>query len=147
GYHEIWLNGESVGPQADPQDIEPIYGKVYLPRKFKLGFGLPDDNCVDLYAQDLGLLTIVEQGKIIGYNVMVGGGMGMTHGNPNTFPHLARPICFVPARGVDNAAEAVIKLFRDHGNRADRKRARIKYVVHDWGVEKFRQVLSEYVGG
>ncbi len=147
GYHEIWLNGQSVGPQVAEQDIEPIYGKVYLPRKFKIGLGLPDDNCVDLYAQDLGLLAVVEHDKIIGYNVMVGGGMGMTHGNANTFPHLARPICFVPTRGVVNGAEAVIKLFRDHGNRADRKRARIKYVVHDWGVKKFREVLSEYVGG
>src|SRR5262249_34860552 len=80
-------------------------------------------------------------------NVLVGGGMGMTHGNEKTFPYLAKPICYVPAKAVLNAAEAVIKLFRDHGNRADRKRARIKYVVHDWGVEKFRKVLGECMGG
>lgn len=146
-YHEIWLNGEQVEkPSAEP-DVEPIYGKIYLPRKFKTGLALPEDNCIDVYAQDLGLLAIVEDGKIAGYNVLVGGGMGMTHGNANTFPHLARPICYVPARAVVNAAEAVIKLFRDHGNRGDRKRARIKYLVKDWGVEKFRQVLSEYIGG
>src|SRR5436309_5960457 len=72
--------------------------------------------------------------------------MGMTHGNANTFPHLARPICYVPAPAVVAVAEAVVRLFRDHGNRADRKRARIKYLVHDWGVEKFREVLAEYVG-
>jgi sulfite reductase (ferredoxin) len=146
GYHEIWLNGKPVGEPAPVADLEPLYGKVYLPRKFKTGLALPEDNCIDVYAQDLGLLAIVENGTVVGYNVLVGGGMGMTHGNAGTFPHLARPICYVPARAVVGAAEAVVKLFRDHGNRADRKRARIKYLVHDWGVEKFRQVLSEYVG-
>jgi sulfite reductase (ferredoxin) len=149
-YHEIWLNGKPVTPEgpepAAAPPVEPLYGKVYLPRKFKTGLALPEDNCIDVYAQDLGLLAIVENGAIAGYNVLVGGGMGMTHGNANTFPHLARPICYVPARAVVGTAEAVVKLFRDHGNRADRKRARIKYLVHDWGVEKFRQVLSEYVG-
>jgi sulfite reductase (ferredoxin) len=134
-----------LDPHNTPVE-EPLYGKTYLPRKFKTGLALPDDNCIDVYAQDLGLLAVVEDGSIVGYNVLVGGGMGMTHGNANTFPHLARPICYVPARAVVGAAEAVVKLFRDHGNRADRKRARIKYLVHDWGVEKFREVLSEYIG-
>jgi sulfite reductase (ferredoxin) len=163
-YHEIWLNGEPVrfdaatapaanAPDSDLQagnpgaDTEPLYGKVYLPRKFKTGLALPEDNCIDVYGQDLGFLAIVQNGSIVGYNVLVGGGMGMTHGNENTFPMLARPICYVPVHAVMGMAEAVLKLFRDHGNRADRKRARIKYVVHDWGVEKFRRVLSEYVGG
>jgi sulfite reductase (ferredoxin) len=146
-YHEIWLNGQPVGePDAVP-DLEPLYGKVYLPRKFKTGLALPEDNCIDIHAQDLGLLAIVENGTIVGYNLLVGGGMGMTHGNANTFPHLARPICYVPAGAVVGAAEAVVRLFRDQGNRADRKRARIKYLVHDWGVEKFREVLSGYIGG
>jgi sulfite reductase (ferredoxin) len=144
-YHEIWLNGK---PQSDgtAEQEEPIYGKTYLPRKFKMGLALPDDNCVDVYAQDLGLLAIVERGELVGFNLLVGGGMGMTHGNANTFPHLARPVCFVPLAGVVEAAEGVVKLFRDHGNRADRKRARIKYLVHDWGVERFREVLSGYAG-
>jgi sulfite reductase (ferredoxin) len=142
-YHEIWLNGK---PQAAVDDAaEPIYGKTYLPRKFKMGLALPEDNCVDVYAQDLGLLATVEHGAVTGFNFLVGGGMGMTHGNANTFPHLAQPICHVPLSRVVEYAEAVVKLFRDHGNRADRKRARIKYLVHDWGVERFRQMLSEYV--
>jgi sulfite reductase (ferredoxin) len=165
-YHEIWLNGRAVAgdqwpvisegqhPTAalatdhcPPTTVEePLYGKVYLPRKFKTGIALPEDNCIDIYAQDLGLLALVENGNISGYNVMVGGGMGMTHGNANTFPHLARPICYVPAKAVLAVAEAVVRLYRDHGNRADRKRARIKYLVHDWGVEKFRRVLTDYVG-
>jgi sulfite reductase (ferredoxin) len=146
-YHEIWLNGKSALPPNDEPDVEPLYGKVYLPRKFKTGLALPEDNCIDVYAQDLGLLAIVRDGAIAGYNMLVGGGMGMTHGKPNTFPHLARRICYVPAAEVVPAAEAVIKLFRDHGNRADRKRARIKYLVHDWGVDKFREVLKGYMGG
>jgi sulfite reductase (ferredoxin) len=144
-YHEIWLNGQKVEDAG--ADVEPLYGKTYLPRKFKTGLALPHDNCIDVYAQDLGLLAIVEDGKIAGYNLIVGGGMGMTHGNANTFPHLGRAICYVPASAIAPAAEAVIRLFRDHGNRADRKRARIKYLVHDWGVEKFRSVLAEYIGG
>jgi sulfite reductase (ferredoxin) len=142
-YHEIWLDGQ---PAEDGQDPEPIYGKAYLPRKFKIGMGLPDDNCVDIFAQDLGLLAIVESGRVVGYNVLVGGGMGKSHGNEKTFPYLGKPICHVAAEEYLSIAEATVKLFRDHGNRADRKRARIKYVVHDWGVERFRAVLSEYFG-
>src|SRR5262249_35811219 len=106
---------------------------------------LPEDNCVDVYAQDLGLLGIVEKGRLVGWNVLVGGGMGMSHGNANTFPYVGKPICFVPTEEVLETAEAVVKLFRDHGNRSDRKRARIKYVVHAWGVERFRDVLAGYV--
>jgi sulfite reductase (ferredoxin) len=146
-YHEIWLNGKSIGDLPPVSDFEPLYGKTYLPRKFKTGLALPEDNCIDIYAQDLGLLAIVENGRLVGYNMLVGGGMGMTHGNHNTFPHVAKPICYVPADAVVGAAEAVVRLFRDHGNRADRKRARIKYLVHDWGVEKFREVLAGYIGG
>ncbi len=145
-YHEIWLNGVAQ-PGAIIDPTEPIYGKVYLPRKFKMGLALPEDNCVDVYAQDLGLLAIVEGGKLAGFNFLVGGGMGMTHGNDNTFPHVGRPICHVPLAAVVESAEAVVKLFRDHGNRVDRKRARIKYLVHDWGVERFRQVLADYLPG
>src|SRR5262245_25666539 len=143
-YHEVWLNGRPVAPQPEAEP-EPIYGKVYLPRKFKTGFALPEDNSVDIYAQDLGFLGLVEDGRLAGYNVLVGGGMGMSHGNAATFPHLGRPICSIAAENVVITAEAVVKLFRDHGNRADRKRARIKYLVHDWGVERFRAVLQPYL--
>jgi len=142
-YHDIFLNGEKMSPDADQaEDVEPIYGKVYLPRKFKIGLSMPYDNCIDLYAQDLGFLAIVENGRTIGYNVTVGGGMGRTQGNQNTFPCIGQSICFVEPNEVVATSEAVIKFYRDHGNRADRKRARIKYVVHDWGVEKVREVLK-----
>jgi sulfite reductase (ferredoxin) len=146
-YHEIWLNGKPVENGASTADHEPLYGKLYLPRKFKTGLALPEDNCIDVYGQDLGLLAIVRDGEVMGYNVLVGGGMGMTYGNADTFPYLGRPICYVPAPSVLGAAEAVVKLFRDHGNRANRRRARIKYLVHDWGVDKFRDVLAGYIGG
>jgi sulfite reductase (ferredoxin) len=148
-YHEIWLNGKSIDNDAPVADVEPVYGKLYLPRKFKMGLALPSDNSVDVYAQDLGLLAILDgEGRhVVGYNLLVGGGMGMTHGNARTFPHLAQPIAYVDREEVLSGAEAVVKLFRDHGNRADRKRARIKYLVHDWGVEKFREVLAGYLGG
>jgi sulfite reductase (ferredoxin) len=148
-YPEIWLDGQQAehlpGSQGEAEGTEPIYGTQYLPRKFKIGLALPEDNCIDLYAQDLGLLALANQGKIEGYNVLVGGGMGMTHGKPETFPHLGQPLGYVPANEVLATAEAVVKLFRDHGNRANRKRARLKYLIHDWGVERFRETLAGYL--
>jgi len=145
-YHEIWLNGTPVATISGSSEVdEPIYGKLYLPRKFKVAFALPDDNSTDIYAQDLGFLGHVENGAIAGYNLHAGGGMGMTHGNATTFPHIAQAICYITPDQLVAAAEAVIKLFRDHGNRADRKRARLKYVLHDWGIDKFREVLQTYL--
>jgi sulfite reductase (ferredoxin) len=147
-YHDVWLNGQKLSPDAEQNDgVEPIYGKVYLPRKFKTAFGLPHDNCVDVYANDLGFLAAIENGRVVGYNVLVGGGMGRTSGNKFTFPYLAKPVGFVEPDQVVATAEAVIKFFRDHGNRADRKRARLKYVVADYGVPKVRDILArDYLG-
>lgn len=142
-YHDVWLNGEKMSPDAEQADgVEPIYGKVYLPRKFKTAFGLPHDNCVDIYANDLGFLADIENGRTVGYNVTIGGGMGRTSGNVNTFPFLGQSLCYVQPDEVVAAAEAVIKFFRDTGNRGDRKRARLKYVVHDWGMERVRDVFA-----
>jgi sulfite reductase (ferredoxin) len=142
-YHEIWLDGEKV---PTTRESEPIYGQCYLPRKFKMAVALPEDNCVDVYSQDLAFLAVVEGARIQGYNVLAGGGMGMTHGNAETFPCLARPIAYVPAAELIPIAEAVVRLFRDHGDRSDRKHARLKYIVHEWGTEHFREVLGTYVG-
>jgi sulfite reductase (ferredoxin) len=157
-YHEIWLNGQQLKNGELPTErpakrshgcdaVEPIYGNTYLPRKFKTGLTLPEDNCIDVYSQDLGFVADVKHGQIVGYNVLVGGGMGMTHGRHDTFPHLAQPICWIPAANLLTMAEAVVKLYRDHGNRADRKRARIKYLVAAWGTAKFCSVLEEYTAG
>jgi sulfite reductase (ferredoxin) len=142
-YHEIWLNGEkqTLFPEADV--AEPIYGNIYLPRKFKTAFSLPDDNCTDLLAQCLGFLAIRKDGKPIGYNLYVGGGQGNTNSKPDTYPLLAQPVCFLDPDEVVPAAEAVARLYKDHGNRSDRKRARFKYVVHDYGIERIRELFSK----
>jgi sulfite reductase (ferredoxin) len=141
-YHEIWLNGEAQNfDNVAPETAEPIYGKTYLPRKFKTAFALPHDNCTDILANCLGFLAITEKGEPVGYNVFAGGGQGQTNSHPDTYPLLAQPVGFVEPDEVVAAAEGMVKLFRDHGNRADRKRARLKYVMKDWGVEKFRDVF------
>ncbi|VTU01849.1 sulfite reductase : Sulfite reductase, beta subunit (Hemoprotein) OS=Singulisphaera acidiphila (strain ATCC BAA-1392 / DSM 18658 / VKM B-2454 / MOB10) GN=Sinac_4901 PE=4 SV=1: NIR_SIR_ferr: NIR_SIR: NIR_SIR_ferr: NIR_SIR [Gemmataceae bacterium] len=138
-YHEVWLDGEKLpNPELDE---EPLYGPTYLPRKFKIAFAMPDDNCTDILANCLGYLIISENGKPIGYNLYAGGGQGQTNSKPDTYPLLAQPIGFIHFDEVVPAAEAMVKLFRDHGNRSDRKRARLKYVVHDMGVEKFRDLF------
>jgi sulfite reductase (ferredoxin) len=140
-YHEIWLNGEAVTFSDDATANEPIYGKTYLPRKFKVAFALPHDNCTDILAQCLGFLAVAESGRPVGYDLYAGGGQGQTNSNANTYPLLAQPVGFVEPDEVRAASEGIIKLFRDHGDRTDRKRARLKYVMHGWGLEKFRDVF------
>ncbi|HLJ11140.1 MAG TPA: NADPH-dependent assimilatory sulfite reductase hemoprotein subunit, partial [Planctomycetaceae bacterium] len=125
---------------------EPIYGAAYLPRKFKTGFALPEDNCIDIYTNDLGFLAIVEGDRIVGYNVLVGGGMGMTPSAKKTFPALAKQMAFVTPDQALAAAEAVVKVQRDFGNRSDRKLARLKYLIAHWGLEKFKAKVEEYYG-
>ncbi|HEY1186082.1 MAG TPA: NADPH-dependent assimilatory sulfite reductase hemoprotein subunit, partial [Gemmata sp.] len=140
-YHEIWLNGEPAKFTDNPEVDEPIYGKTYLPRKFKVAFALPHDNCTDILAQCLGFLAVTENGQPVGYNLFAGGGQGQSNANPDTYPLLAQPVGFITLGEVLPAAEGIIKLFRDHGDRTNRKRARLKYVMRDWGVEKFRDVF------
>lgn len=148
-YHEIWLtddSGASVNVAEWKPVDEPIYGALYLPRKFKIALALPDDNCVDIYTQDLGFLAIVENNKVIGYNVVVGGGMGVTPSAAKTFVQLAQRLTFVSPDQVIPLAEAIVKVQRDFGNREDRKRARMKYLIFDWGLEKFKAKVEEYYG-
>ena len=157
-YWDIWLDGEKIDnpllPPAGPiqvatagdDAVEPIYGTTYLPRKFKTAFALPEDNCTDVHANDLGYLAVVEAGTLTGYNVLVGGGLGTTPSAQKTFPFLAVPLCFIDRADVCLIGEAVLKVFRDFGNRSDRKRARLKYMIHDWGLPAFRDKVAEYVG-
>lgn len=151
-YYELWLTDPETGKKelagggTEGKVIEPLYGDTYLPRKFKVAIALPEDNCVDVYTNDLGLLTIVENDQIVGYNVLVGGGMGVTPSNKKTFPAVAKPLAFVTPDNVLRVSEAIVKTQRDFGNRADRKRARMKYLIHDWGMEKFRAKVEEYYG-
>lgn len=121
---------------TEGQEIEPLYRRGYLPRKFKIAIALPQDNCVDVYTPDLGLLAIVESGQIIGYNFLVGGSFGVTPSDKKTFPSLAKRMAFVPTEDVFAVAEAIIRLQRDHGNRSNRHQARMKYLVAAWGLEK-----------
>ena len=133
-YHEIWLDGEK---QASTEE-EPFYGDVYLPRKFKTGVALASDNCVDIWSQDVGLVAIVDGRTVRGFNVLVGGGLGMTHHKADTTARLAQPLGFVTTAHAVEAVRIVAAIFRDHGNRADRRHARLKYLLAEWGMDRFR---------
>ncbi len=151
-YYEIWLTDPETGEKtlaaggAKAAEVEPIYGPTYLPRKFKTAFALPEDNCTDVYANDLGFIVVHEDGKILGYNVLAGGGMGVTPSAAKTFPALAKRLGFVPPEDVLAIAEAIVKVQRDFGNRSDRKVARLKYTIHTMGLENFRAKVEEYFG-
>jgi sulfite reductase beta subunit-like hemoprotein len=135
-YHEIWLDGEK---QVSTEAEEPFYRDQYLPRKFKTAVGLSTDNCVDIWAQDVGLLAVVRDGRITGFNLLVGGGLGMTHNKGDTTARLAEPLGFVPTEHGVEAVRLVAAIFRDHGNRSDRRHARLKYLLAEWGAPRFRE--------
>ncbi|MDA1233153.1 MAG: NADPH-dependent assimilatory sulfite reductase hemoprotein subunit [Planctomycetota bacterium] len=148
-YYDLWLkdeNGEEVDATEFKPIEEPIYGERYLPRKFKMGIALPEDNCVDLYTHDIGLMAIVENSSIVGYNVLAGGGMGRTPSAEKTFPAVGHRIAYATADQVVAVCEAIVKVQRDFGNREDRKIARIKYLIADWGVPKFKAMVEQYYG-
>jgi sulfite reductase (NADPH) hemoprotein beta-component len=142
-YHEIWLDEELV---AGGEEKEPMYGPTYLPRKFKTAFALPPHNDVDIFSQDLGYIAIVENDKLIGYNVTVGGGLGMSHGNNETHPRLADLIGFVTPDQVILIGNAVLTAQRDHGCRTNRKHARLKYTIEDNGIEWFKDEVEKRAG-
>lgn len=145
-YHEIWLDEEKVVDSRDGVEQEPIYGPVYLPRKFKIGIAVPPANDVDVFSQDLGFIAIHEEGRLLGFNVAVGGGMGMTHGDPKTYPQVARVIGFVTPEQVLDVAEKTVMIQRDYGDRAVRKHARFKYTIDDRGIEWFIHELEQRLG-
>lgn len=151
-YHELFLrdlesNGQELVHTTKGEEIEPIYGKQYMPRKFKMGVALPGDNCVDIYTHDLGFLAICRDHDIVGYNVLVGGGQGTTPSVEKTFPALAYKMCYITPDQLIDVATAVVKVQRDFGNREDRKVARMKYLIHEWGLPKFKAKVQEYFGG
>ena len=156
-YHDIWIDdgtGEKVKVTYDPPKIddiadeeEPIYGKLYLPRKFKTVIAVPPSNDVDIYAHDLGYIAILGgDDKIVGYNVTVGGGMGMTHGNEETFPRLADLLGFCTPEQAVLVGEAVVRVQRDFGNRDVRTNARLKYTVERMGIDAFREEVEKLCG-
>lgn len=143
-YHEIWLDGEKLVDTAEVE--EPVYGRTYLPRKFKIGVAVPPDNDVDVYSQDLGFIAVLDGTRITGYHVVVGGGMGVTHGDLATWPRVADGLGVCPPALAVAVAEAVVTTQRDHGDRTNRKHARLKYTVEDMGLDAFRTEVERRAG-
>jgi len=141
-YHEIFLDEEGSGGE----EVEPLYGETYLPRKFKIGIASPDDNSIDVLTNDLGIIPVFDGETLIGYNLAVGGGLGMTHNRPDTFPRMGSILASVGPDELLAVTKAVVALHREHGNRGDRKRARLKYVVQDHGVAWTRAELARLYG-
>ncbi len=163
-YYEIWLDGEKVISGEENPEVtaarsrngngtiihnneEPIYGTHYMPRKFKACVTVPGDNSVDLYSQDLTLVVFTnKKGELEGFNIFAGGGLGRTHNKEETFARLADPICYVAKEDVYDIVKAIVATQRDYGDRTDRRHARLKYLINDWGVDKFRTQVEEYFG-
>ena len=143
-YHEIWLDGKLI--EGGEKEEEPLYGKYYLPRKFKIAIAVPPRNDTDVLSNDLGFIAIVENGKLIGYNLTVGGGMAYTFGNNATYPRVADVVGYFPKKQIVEAAEAVLVFQRDHGNRSDRKNARLKYTIDRLGLDFFQSELERTHG-
>jgi sulfite reductase (NADPH) hemoprotein beta-component len=146
-YHQIWVEGTELKlTEEDANFVDPLYGKTYLPRKFKVAFVIPPINDVDVLTNDCGFIAIVENGRLEGYNLSAGGGMGMSHGNTATYPRLADVIGFLPADQVLATAKAVLTVHRDFGDRTNRKHARLKYVIAECGVPWFREEVERRLG-
>jgi sulfite reductase (ferredoxin) len=163
-YYEIWLDDEkAITAEENPAVVaarqrngngtifpdkeEPIYGEHYMPRKFKCALTVPGDNSVDLYSQDVGLVVITnQQGELEGFNVVAGGGLGRTHNKEETFARLADPIGYVAKDDIYDLMKAIVATQRDYGDRVNRRHARMKYLLHDWGVDQFRTTVEGYFG-
>ena len=146
-YREIWLDGEKIVGGDEAEVVEPIYGKTYLPRKFKIAVAVPPDNDADVFANDLSFVAIMDgKGEIEGWNVTVGGGMGMTHGEPETYPRTADVMGFCLTEDAVAIAEAVVTVQRDWGDRTNRKHARLKYTIDDRGLDAFRAEVERRTG-
>lgn len=147
-YYDIWVNGERVASAEEDGEVEPLYGTAYLPRKFKVGFAFPGDNTTDVYANDVGVVPHFEAGKISGFTILAGGGMGQSAGVKDSHPRLADPICSIGPTPEEllEVVTAIVTIHRDFGNRSNRRLARLKYVMDEWGPAKFKQELEKRVG-
>jgi len=146
-YHQIWVEGVELKlTDEDAHFVDPLYGKTYLPRKFKVAFAIPPLNDIDIFTNDCGFVAIIENGRLAGFNLLAGGGMGMSHGNAQTYPRLADVICFIKPEQVIETAKGVVTVHRDFGDRTNRKHARLKYVIQERGVDWFRAELEKRVG-
>ncbi len=140
-YHEVWLNGEKVDTSVE--ESEELYGDTYLPRKFKTGIGLPEDNSVDVHSQDVGLIGVIENDQLVGCNMLVGGGLGMTHKKPETYARLGTPLGYVERENIVEACRTMVTIHRDFGDRTDRKHARLKYIIEEQGIDAVRAEFEE----
>ena len=150
-YYELWLDGERAVTAMEPGEApgeEPLYGTAYLPRKFKIGFAFPGDNCIDVYSNDIGVVPVLDgDGESLrGFTVLVGGGMGKNHTKPDTFPRLADPLATVAPEELMEVLATIIGVQRDHGDRHDREHARLKYLIHEWGIDRFRAEVALRLG-
>jgi sulfite reductase (NADPH) hemoprotein beta-component len=146
-YHQIWVEGVELKlTDEDAHFVDPLYGKTYLPRKFKVAFAIPPLNDIDVFTNDCGFVAIIENGRLAGYNLLAGGGLGMSHGNAQTYPRLADVIGFVRPEQVIVTAKGVVSIHRDFGDRTNRKHARLKYVIQERGVAWFRAELEQRLG-
>jgi len=153
-YYEVFLDGQAVDASqpfsstknAAGKDEEPIYGKTYLPRKFKIALAVPPQNDTDIFANDVGLIAIAQAGKLVGFNLAAGGGLGMTFGMPDTFPRLADLLGYIDKKEVIKVCEAIITTQRDHGNRENRKFSRLKYTMERMGLEAFKAEVEKRSG-
>jgi sulfite reductase (NADPH) hemoprotein beta-component len=147
-YHSIWIEGKELDLNSveNANFVDPLYGKTYLPRKFKTAFAFPPLNDIDIFTNDLGFIVISENGKLAGYNLIAGGGMGMSHGNAQTFPRLADVIGFLAPEHLEAVTKAVVTIHRDFGDRTNRKHARLKYVLEERGVDWFRLEVEQRAG-
>ena len=144
-YYEIWLDKEKLTDKSEEED--PLYQDRYLPRKFKIGIAIPPNNEVDVLTNDLGLIAIIENDTLLGFNIAIGGGLGATHGNPDTYPRLATVIGYVPADDrLFKAIYEIVTIQRDYGNRSDRKLARLKYTLDKYGADWYREELAKRTG-
>lgn len=143
-FAEVWLDGEKL--TGDEPEEDPLYQKRYLPRKFKIAIAIPPHNETDIYINDIGLISIEEKGNFTGFNVYIGGGLGTTHGNPETYPRLASPIGFVSKEQVLETVWQIVAVQRDYGNRSDRKLSRLKYTVDKYGLDFFKAEVEKRQG-
>jgi sulfite reductase (ferredoxin) len=163
-YYEIWLDGEKVISAEEKPEVkaaresnqngtnlndpeEPLYGEHYMPRKFKCSVTVPGDNSVDVYTHDVSLVVMTDKtGQLEGFNILAGGGLGRSHNNEETFARMADPIGYINKDDVYSTIKAIVATQRDYGERFNRRHARMKYLLHDWGVEKFRETVEGYLG-
>jgi sulfite reductase (NADPH) hemoprotein beta-component len=145
-YHQIWVDGQELNLGNDAGFVDPLYGKTYLPRKFKTAFAIPPLNDIDIFTNCLGFVAVAEGEKLAGYNLLAGGGLGMSHGNTETFPRMADVIGFFTPEHIEAVAKAVLTIHRDFGDRTNRKHARLKYVLEDRGAQWFREEVERRIG-